>query len=290
MIARKALRLHDGRSLSFLEYGLAGGLPVLYFHGAPSAANEWQLFGGHELASRLNIRLIVPDRPGMGGSDPDPGRTLGAWPRDAEALADACGLERFAVLGYSEGTGYAAACAVSLPDLVTRCGLVAPVYHALPELEEGMDPRVLRIRRLARDDPRLGRLLLALTLGVPARVAPEYVIRHAMKALREPDRAILSRPCAKKALISMLRWSFRQGARGPCLDMALTASPWEFGPGAITVPVSIWQGTADSIGSTPAMAEYLHAAIAGSELTLLPEGHLSILDNHKNTILESLLS
>jgi hypothetical protein len=33
MIATKALRLHDGRSLSFLEYGLAGGLPVLYFHG-----------------------------------------------------------------------------------------------------------------------------------------------------------------------------------------------------------------------------------------------------------------
>lgn len=45
--------------------------------------------------------------------------------------------------------------------------------------------------------------------------------------------------------------------------MALTASPWEFGPGAITVPVSIWQGTVDSIGSTPAMAEYLHAAIVG---------------------------
>ena len=45
MIARKALRLHDGRSLSFLEYGVAGGLPLLYFHGAPSAANERELFG-----------------------------------------------------------------------------------------------------------------------------------------------------------------------------------------------------------------------------------------------------
>lgn len=103
----------------------------------PRRAERGQRAGavwGDELASRSNIRLIVPDRPGMGGSDPDPGRTLDAWPRDVQALADACGLERFAVLGYSEGIGYAAACAVSLPDRVTRCGFVAPVYHALPEL------------------------------------------------------------------------------------------------------------------------------------------------------------
>lgn len=54
---------------------------------------------GEELDDRLNVRVIAPERPGMGLSDVKAGRTIGDWPADAAALADALELECFAVLG-----------------------------------------------------------------------------------------------------------------------------------------------------------------------------------------------
>lgn len=60
----------------------------------------------------------------MGRSDFQPGRTLLDWPDDVADLADALGIDRFAVLGYSGGAPYAAACAYRLPHRLTACGIV----------------------------------------------------------------------------------------------------------------------------------------------------------------------
>jgi hypothetical protein len=59
-------------------------------------------------------------------------------------------------------------------------------------------------------------------------------------------------------------------------------------PAALTVPVRLWQGTADSFGARPAMAECLHAAIPGGHLHLTPDGHLSVLTRHLDAILTDL--
>jgi len=85
------------------EYGAPDGLPVFYFHGSPSSRLEWDLFGGETLANRLNSRVIVPDRPGLGRSAFQPGRQIGDWPDDVVALANQLTLARFVVLGYSGG-------------------------------------------------------------------------------------------------------------------------------------------------------------------------------------------
>ena len=49
------------------------------------------------------MRVLCPDRPGIGLSDPKPDRTIAGYADDVEALADALGLGRFAVLGASSG-------------------------------------------------------------------------------------------------------------------------------------------------------------------------------------------
>ncbi len=50
----------------------------------------------------------------MGLSTFQKGRRLSDWPADVAALADALGIERFAVLGFSGGGAYTAACAVAV--------------------------------------------------------------------------------------------------------------------------------------------------------------------------------
>src|SRR4051812_7546059 len=94
------LRLADGRKLGWSESGNPQGKPVFFLHGfgttrvvcppdAPALAN--------------NLRLIAPDRPGIGLSDPMPGRSLLDWPSDVAELADHLGIERFSIVAWSGG-------------------------------------------------------------------------------------------------------------------------------------------------------------------------------------------
>src|SRR5436309_3076234 len=91
-----AIQLPDGRALAYAEWGDPDGRPVFYFHGMPAS----RLFvPDPEAAAGEHVRLIAADRPGMGGSDPQPGHVVADWPADVVALADALGLERFGVVG-----------------------------------------------------------------------------------------------------------------------------------------------------------------------------------------------
>lgn len=105
--------LPDGRKLAYAEFGRPDGVPVLYFHGAPGSRLE-PLLIGDDVLNQLGLRVIAPDRPGMGGSDFQRGRGFSDWPADVVALADALGLGRFAVLGNSGGGPYAAVCAARI--------------------------------------------------------------------------------------------------------------------------------------------------------------------------------
>ena len=85
------IRLDDGRTLSYGEYGDPHAEPVFYFHGWPGSRHEGQLI------AHPGLRVIAPERPGMGGSDFQPGRTLLDWADDVVKLADGLGLPRFGV-------------------------------------------------------------------------------------------------------------------------------------------------------------------------------------------------
>ena len=58
----------DGRRLAWAEYGDPAGEPLLYMHGTPSCHLEATAFGADKAATRLGLRLIVIDRPGMSDS------------------------------------------------------------------------------------------------------------------------------------------------------------------------------------------------------------------------------
>jgi pimeloyl-ACP methyl ester carboxylesterase len=93
--------LGDGRTLRVLEQGDLRGHPVFYLHGTPGSRLLFDRQVGD--ASRHGLRLIGPNRPGYDGSTPNPGRCIGDEAADVAAIADALGLDRFAVYGHSGG-------------------------------------------------------------------------------------------------------------------------------------------------------------------------------------------
>jgi pimeloyl-ACP methyl ester carboxylesterase len=133
-IARRRDDVHhnDGCALTYAEFGDPNGRPSVLCHGTPGTpGSRLDRHPDDRVAVDQGARVIVPDRPGCGRSDYQPHRTLLGWPDDVLALADALGLERFAVAGVSGGGPHAAACACKIPNKIpnrlTRVAIVSGI-------------------------------------------------------------------------------------------------------------------------------------------------------------------
>jgi pimeloyl-ACP methyl ester carboxylesterase len=270
------LRLKDGRSVGYAEYGDPEGEPLFYFHGHPGSRVEAEL--GDAAAARQGVRIIGLDRPGYGRSDFKPGRRLLDWPDDVTEAANALHIGQFAVLGVSGGGPYAAACAFKIPRRLTAVGIVSGVapFNA-PEATKGMRwPNRLGFGA-AGHLPWVARLAM-WWMASRVRRSPERVIGAIERALTEPDRRILSRPEVRKTFKRIVAEAFRTGSRGAAWDMTLLARPWGFQIEDITVAVHLWQGEEDVL-APPSMGRYLAGAIPDCRARFYPgEGHLLVVD------------
>jgi pimeloyl-ACP methyl ester carboxylesterase len=145
-IVDTTLRLRDGRSLGYLDIGEVGTPPVILFHGSPGSRLDAFYLPSDELAA-TGVRMLAPDRPGLGRSDPRPRQSFREGVADAAGLADALGLEKFAVIGVSGGGPYAAACAEWLPERLTAAALVSGVG---PSTLPGSPPAWARLATCSR--------------------------------------------------------------------------------------------------------------------------------------------
>jgi pimeloyl-ACP methyl ester carboxylesterase len=270
----RTIRLRDGRRLGFAEWGDAGGRPLLYFHGWPGSRAEGRL--ADETARSRGIRLIAIDRPGMGLSDFQPRRTLVDWADDVVELAAALTLDRFAVLGISGGTPYAAACAWKLSQRLTSVGTVsglAPVD--VPGVIAGMGQQ----NRLAfQVVGRLGvlRRLLMAKSAVSVRRHPDRVLENGVATA--VDKQYLDRPDVRTILVESLSEAYRRGSRGPAWELALYSRPWGFRLEDVRVPVHLWHGEQDA-NHPVAMGRYLARVFPECRAIFYPgEGHLHFVD------------
>jgi pimeloyl-ACP methyl ester carboxylesterase len=281
------IRLPDGRRLGYAEYGDPAGKPVLHFHGTPDSRLEGTLPGVAEAAARLGVRLILPDRPGIGLSDFQPGRAILDWTLDVLALADALNLPRFALMGLSGGGPYAAACAYKIPQRLTRVGIISGV--APPELPGAMglldrtsDGQAVKLGSKA---PWLLRLVLAYTV-FQFRRDPYKLVAQTRAEVSPPDQAALARADVADTVVRMTGGAFQQGARGAAWDYTLFSRPWGFPLGDIHLPVFLWHGEDDWVCPVE-MGRYTAQGIPGCNATFHPgEGHISLVVNHFAEILE----
>ena len=245
---------------------------MLDFHGNPGS--RLSFFGEDELVRGAGVRLIGVDRPGIGLSDPQPGRRVADWAEDVEGLADALGLDRFAVMGHSVGGAYAAACAYGLPGRVAAAGLVSPIIPLdSPEAFDELGKPIQWI--LARDRPRLMRVSIR-TLFLLARVAPTLARRVLGSRSTPAEQAISSRPDVMARALESARESTRQGAHGLVEDMRVAIRPWGFDPAEIGVPLFIGQGDRDS-SLVESWGDWWAETVPTATLIRCPgEGHLLI--------------
>lgn len=282
----QTLRLRDGRLLGYAAYGTAAGHPVVAFHGTPGS--RLMLRVADPPARRLGVRLIVPDRPGYGLSSPQPGRQIADWPDDVRELADALGLERFAVAGISGGGPYVAACAWKMPERLTVAAIVSGMGPVVGEIGEALDRRHRLAFATMRKAPPLLHLVMA-TASLGWRRLPERLI-DALHAFMPPaDQVIVARPEVRASLLAGLREGFRQGGRGATDELRLFVGPWGFRLEDIRAPVRLWHGEADDLVPC-AMGRYVAGAIPGCRAEFIKgAGHYWVFD-HIEELLQALIT
>jgi pimeloyl-ACP methyl ester carboxylesterase len=274
----RTIRLPDSRKLAYAEWGDPDGRPLLFFHGTPSG----RLFHHPDPAALdgLRVRLFTVDRPGYGGSDFLPRRTLLGWADDVAALADHLGLERFSVAGLSGGGPHALACAWALADRVRRAAIISGVGITTPETLRQMYPERRWGVWLSRSVPWLVPYVMALLSD------PRNVERHYRKVLSQcpSDRAVLERPEVRGMLQAGWTDANRSGTRAFAEDGRIFSLPWGFDVTSIRTAVRFWHGTADE--SVPlAAARSLAEAIPGATLEVIDgAGHFLFFD-HFRTIM-----
>jgi pimeloyl-ACP methyl ester carboxylesterase len=248
----------------------------LYFHGGADSRLEARLLA--EQAANTGVRLIGIDRPGMGLSQFKEGRRLLDWPDDVVELAEHLHIDRFAVVGVSGGGPYALACAYKIPNRLTSCGVIAGEWH-----HDGWSTRFSQwrpwlvmpiLRRYFRDTEHASASLLRFTQKWP-----------------EPDRKCLALPDIRGILAASIVAAFCQGARGTAYDGMLVQRLWGIGLEDIDFPaLYLWHGELDPdvpVVMGRVVAEKLRACNA----TFYPdEGHISLIVNHREEIVATLMS
>jgi pimeloyl-ACP methyl ester carboxylesterase len=240
------------------------------------------------LLESLNLRLIAPDRPGMGLSSFQPRRRFTDWPKDVISLADHLGFDRFAIVGYSGGGPYAAACACSIPERIMKAGIVSGVGpFTEPALVDGIPQTNRDYFNLSHQKPWLSRMMIRM-IGMMTRVAPGKIITNMMSTLPEADRTMMRLPEVQQTFLAMFKEALRQGSRGAQHDTFLMVTAWDFNPREIQIPVHLWHGEEDR-NAPIAMGRYMANAIPNSQAKFYPgEGHISLFKKYAEEIFTAL--
>ena len=140
------LVMRDGRKLEVTEYGDRAGHPTIFFHGLIGSHHQASYIS--EEAGRIGIRIIAPNRPGVGRSEFIERKSALEAVADVEDVARALQLDEFSLIGISGGTPYALAALSRMADRVKTVTVISGMGPMrLSGALRGMDRR----RRIALD-------------------------------------------------------------------------------------------------------------------------------------------
>jgi proline iminopeptidase len=252
--------LEDGYNLNVEELG--GGFPLIVLHGGPGL--DHQMFRPYLDPLAVDYRLLYVDERGQGRSEGVDAATLSLdrFARDVDLLAQALGLDRFALLGHSFGAIIAAHHAVELGTArayVISAGaddssaMIADVEASLEALGEAGEP-------------------IAASWEEEKTVQTEGQIKQLLRVQmpfhfhREPPAGYLDETVASPAVLR----HFANAGYGD----------FDFRPGLgrVAKPTLVVVGEHDRT-TTPRAARSLHEGIVGSELVIVPDaGHMSFVE------------
>ena len=240
--------LNDGRKLGYIEYGNPDGLPIFLFHGTPGS----RIFGLEDepLIQKENLRVITPERPGYGVSDPLKDREIISFPQDIEELANSLEIGTFHVAGVSGGGPYALSCACKLPNRILSVTLIGSATPTdMKGYFKGMSLGNKFALALSKYFPYLLKPIYKYAASL-YRKNPEKLFDGLKSQLCEWDLAVLEKMKEKgrmKGFTEHIREAYKQGSKAAYTDTLLVSKPWNITFEHIKAPIFMWHGESDTL-------------------------------------------
>ena len=278
----RVVRTPDGRTLAVEDAGDPAGRVVLAHLGTPDSRHLY----GPWVADAVGrgLRLICYDRPGYGGSTPQPGRSIADCVSDVRAICAALEIDRLAMWGWSGGGAHVLACAALLPDLVAAAASLAgnaPYGAAGLDYFAGMSQDDADETRLMLTDPEAARANVDKDReGLLAASASEMA--QGFASMSAPvDAAVLQGDGEMAAWLAYaIHDGLAPGSQGWWDDNRAHLDPWGFELADITVPVLLLHGRQDNFVPF-GHGQWLATHIPGVEARLLDDdGHLTVAEHH----------
>jgi pimeloyl-ACP methyl ester carboxylesterase/DNA-binding CsgD family transcriptional regulator len=239
--------LPDGRRLAWREYGDPGGRAVLLAHQGLGCSVLPR--GSDALARDLGLRLICPERPGAGRSDPRSDFSVEGVADDMIALCRDLGLPRLQIAAFMAGAPFALAAAAGLGPVVSRVLLAsARPSGQTVETERDAANRVVLFRRRILRNAWLSDLLFAL---MRAQLNPRQIEKFVRTAASAPSDAAYLRahPAVLEFIVDYISESMAVSSRGVADEVKCAARDPKLDLAGLAAPIILWHGADDPISS-----------------------------------------
>jgi len=227
-----------GRRIAYTEYGDPAGDPVVFLHGTPGSRLLASAFDS--AAATAGVRLLAFDRPGFGGSDPWPARSISDAGRVVTAVLDDAALDTAALVAFSGGSQPAVATAATHGDRVSAVDIVSgatppSVSEATPTLQRVLGTLATRAAPLLRGLFR-GQAWLAARRD-PSLVVSQYRADDPDTPLDDEMAAVVKADFVE---------AFANSRLGVVTEFRNGATDWNIDFSTVEEPITLWHGDKDT--------------------------------------------
>lgn len=295
--ASETFLLSDGRDIGFATFGAESGPAVFYLHGFPGSRLSGVFFD--DPGMKLGARIISVDRPGLGLSSPQPGRTLVDHAKDIRELAVHLDIKQYGIIGISGGGPYALACAYAIPHENLKAVSVVAGMGPVDVGFKGMNWGNWIIFQGFAWCPSIVRWIQKKVVATLAATPTDKVVKatqakfsqDSWMAPNPKDFEVLKDPDFIALMLDFNREYYKQGVDGYMEEGRILSNKMDFELEDVppSVPIQLWYGKQDN--HVPLhMGEAIAARLDNrADFYLKDETHLSIVLKHRYDALERLL-
>jgi pimeloyl-ACP methyl ester carboxylesterase len=277
-----------GRPVTYAAFGDPDGVPVVALHGTPGSRAFGAFLDGP--ARERGVRVLAPDRPGVGGSARERGRTVADAAAFVAGFLDALDVTAAGVLGFSGGGPHALACPASIPGRVLGTALLGSPAPPAADVPQGAMIRVTHA--LARHTELGSSLAARLQAALLSRQDPEALLELFTTATVARDVVPVGsedgalRPTVPEVLATEMDVAFERDHRGLADDSRALATDWGFDEYTVGPPVHVYHGSDDE-NVHPDAAAYYDRVLPDARVHREPADHLALVLDHADDALDA---